>query len=105
MGSRCCRALDRGDTADMDHLGHSFRHSRWALYVRDGMGQRPGHSVSATSRVWVISWMYGDRSGTGFIRAFDSEERARDLLDLLLKHGGDGKHYCIDPVEIVREFD
>lgn len=54
-------------------------------------------------KVWVVSWIYSDRSGSGLIRAFDSEAKARDLLDLLLKHGGD-RDYCIDPVEVEREY-
>lgn len=56
-------------------------------------------------KIWLISWMYSDRSGSGFIRAFDNEEMARDLLGILMKYGSDGKGYCIDAVDCVREFD
>lgn len=61
-------------------------------------------STDGVSRVWVLTWMYHDRSGSGFIRAFDSEEKARALLNILLTHTGTDRAYCIDPVEIEREY-
>lgn len=54
--------------------------------------------------IWLVSWMYHDRSGSGFVRAFDSEAKARDLFGLLIKHGGE-KAYCIDEIQIEREYD
>lgn len=56
-------------------------------------------------KIWLISWMYHDRSGGGFIRAFDNEQTARDLLNLLLKHTGSDRDYNIDAVECCREYD
>lgn len=61
-------------------------------------------SCTDTTKVWVLTWMYHDRSGNGFIRAFDNEQKARDLLDLLIKHTGTDRAYCLDAVEIERDY-
>lgn len=60
--------------------------------------------IEALPKVWVVSWAYSDKSGSGLIRAFDSEETAKDLLDLLLKYGGE-RSYHIEAVEICKEYE
>lgn len=56
------------------------------------------------TKIWLISWLYHDRSGGGFVCAFDREDKARHFLGVLLKHGDQSKAYSIDPVEIDREY-
>jgi hypothetical protein len=55
------------------------------------------------AKIWVVSWIYGDRSGSGLIRAFDSEAKARDLLKILNDCGGE-RQYCLDALDLEREY-
>lgn len=43
--------------------------------------------------IYLVWWQYHDKSGSEFVRAFDNEEAANNLLDILKKHGGDGRNY------------
>ena len=55
-------------------------------------------------KIWVVSWAYSDKSGSGIIRAFESEETAKDLLGLLNAYGGQ-RGYYLEAVEICKEYD
>ena len=49
--------------------------------------------------IYVVWWLYHDRSGVGFIKAFDYERDAENFKDLLDKHGDPGKNYACTKVE------
>jgi len=50
--------------------------------------------------VWVIHWMYGDRSDMGLIdRAFVSEDEARWQVKLLTEMGG-GQVYTLHSLPV-----
>jgi hypothetical protein len=47
------------------------------------------------NQVWVLSWRYGDGSGSGVLRVYLTEDRAR--LDLeLIESEGTGKSYELE---------
>lgn len=56
------------------------------------------------STIWVVSWIYYDRSGSGLIRAFESEEKARDLLKILNENCDNVRSFCLDKLEIEKEY-
>ena len=51
-----------------------------------------------------MSWIYYDRSGSGLIRAFESEEKARDLLKILNENCDNVRSFCLDKLEIEKEY-
>lgn len=56
--------------------------------------------MTETMKVFLIHWEYHDKSDGGFIRAFYSEKKARELLNILLNHTGTDRAYFIDEVDL-----
>ena len=51
--------------------------------------------------IWVLSWRYGDGSGSGVLRAYADEDRAKEDMDLL----DDCKEYELTCLPIYKSAD
>ena len=81
-----------------------MRHSK--MPTRQSLEKPMNANLTDTAQpsIWVVSWIYPDRSGSGLIKAFDSEEKARDLLRILNEYTDTSRRYCLDHLEIEREY-
>lgn len=51
--------------------------------------------------IYVITWNYGDESGHGVVRAFETEEDAVDMLNLFRSMNPSGRDFEVITTQLV----